>query len=86
MTPNLHFMARSRKLCVDVHHSVDCSDTLGIKMLGADPVSAVAQKMLAACIPGKKCQPVPTGQRSPPGVLTTVAVIIPNLGALVTAM
>jgi hypothetical protein len=58
-------------LCADIHHYVDCRDSLGIKMLGAYLASActvaqemlAAQKMLAACIPGDKCQPAPTGQR-----------------------
>jgi hypothetical protein len=79
-------------LCADVHHYVDCSDSLGIKMLGADPVNATAKAMLAACMRGEKCQPAPTGKKSPPGVITTLhgqnmlrAVIVPNFCALVTA-
>ena len=45
-------------------------------MLGADPLYATAQAMLAACIQGEKCQPTTGG----------LAVIVPNFRALVTAM
>jgi hypothetical protein len=57
----------------DIHHHVHYSDSLGIKMLGANPVNvtaqATAQAMLetcnataqallaAACIREEKCQP-----------------------------
>ena len=30
-------------LILDIHHCIHCSDSLGIKMLGADPVNAAAQ-------------------------------------------
>jgi hypothetical protein len=74
----------------DIHHYVHCSDLLGIKMLGADPVNATAQAaaqamletcnattqalLAAACIRAQS-QPTPGGRR----------VIAPNFCALVTA-
>jgi hypothetical protein len=75
----------------DIHHCVGRSDSLGIKMLRADPVNATAQAtaqailatcnataraMLAACIREEKCQPTPGGR----------AVIAPIFCAPVTAM
>jgi hypothetical protein len=43
-------MARSCMQFADIHHYVHCSDSLGIKMLGADPVNATAQAAAQAML------------------------------------
>jgi hypothetical protein len=90
MPPILDYMAQSRMKSADIYHYVGRSDSLGIKMLEADPVNATAQAtaeamlvtcnattqaLLAAYIREEKCQPTPGGR----------AVIAPNFCALVTA-
>ena len=77
----------------DIHHYVGRSDSLGIKMLGADPVNglnataqAAAQVMLATCNATAQtslaaCIREEKGQPTPGGR----AVIAPNYCALVTA-
>jgi hypothetical protein len=96
-TPILHCMpvARSGMLCFDIHHYVGCSDSLGIKMLGAaDPVaaeaaavSAAAQTMVAACTPREKSQPAASGVWTVIAVvLRADKVILPNCCASLPAM
>jgi hypothetical protein len=88
--PILDSMARPSMQFADIYHYVGRSDSLVIKVLGANPVNAItqataqamlatcnatAQVLLAACIQEEKCQPTPGGR----------AVIAPNFCALLTA-